>query len=66
MKAVDIAEYLRLTPATVLRMADAGQLPNYRVGGAYRFSRAEIDAMFDSAATDGQRADNGGNPTAAV
>jgi PTS system nitrogen regulatory IIA component len=37
-----LAAYLHLDPAKVRRMADRGKIPGRRVGGAWRFSRAEI------------------------
>lgn len=37
-----LAAYLHLTPAQVAKMADRGQVPGRRVGGAWRFSHAEI------------------------
>ncbi|MHC4472377.1 MAG: PTS sugar transporter subunit IIA [Planctomycetota bacterium] len=37
-----LAAYLHLDPAKVRRMADRGKIPGRRVGGAWRFARAEI------------------------
>ena len=37
-----LATYLHLTPAQVGRLADRGKLPGRKVGGAWRFSPAEI------------------------
>lgn len=37
-----LADYLHLTPAQVTKMTDRGVLPGRRVGGEWRFSRAEI------------------------
>ena len=37
-----LAAYLHLLPAKVSRLADRGKLPGRRVGGQWRFSRAEI------------------------
>ncbi len=37
-----LASYLHLIPHQVARMADRGQLPGRRIGGKWRFSRAEI------------------------
>ena len=37
-----LAVYLHLMPAAVLKLAERGRLPGRRVGGAWRFSAAEI------------------------
>jgi len=37
-----LAAYLHLMPPQVARMADRGKLPGRKVGGAWRFARAEI------------------------
>jgi PTS system nitrogen regulatory IIA component len=37
-----LAAYLHLTPAQVRRMADRGRLPGRKIGGDWRFSKAEI------------------------
>lgn len=38
----NLAAYLHLTPAQVSRMADRGRLPGRKIGGQWRFARAEI------------------------
>ncbi len=37
-----LAAYLHLTPSQVRRLADRDQLPGRRIGGAWRFSEAEV------------------------
>src|SRR5215831_13454029 len=37
-----LAAYLHLMPAAVVKLAERGKLPGRRVGGAWRFSAAEI------------------------
>jgi PTS system nitrogen regulatory IIA component len=37
-----LASYLHLLPKQVMRLADRGQLPGRKVGGKWRFSRAEV------------------------
>ena len=37
-----LATYLHLTPTQISRLADRGRLPGRKVGGAWRFSTAEI------------------------
>ena len=37
-----LAEYLRLSPQQVAKLADRGQLPGRKVSGAWRFSKSDI------------------------
>src|ERR1700681_15187 len=37
-----LAAYLHLMPTEVIKLAERGKLPGRRVGGAWRFSAAEI------------------------
>ncbi len=39
----EVAEYLKVAERTIYRLAGARKLPAFKVGGAWRFSRAEID-----------------------
>lgn len=39
----EVAEYLKVAERTIYRLAGAQKLPAFKVGGAWRFSRAEID-----------------------
>ena len=38
----EAAELLRVEPAAVLELAEAGELPGRRVGGEWRFARAAV------------------------
>ncbi len=42
-----LATYLHLTPDQVSKMADRGKLPGRRIGGQWKFSRAEIHLWFE-------------------
>jgi PTS system nitrogen regulatory IIA component len=42
----EVAAYLRLSTATVYRMALAGEMPAKRVGRSWRFSQTVIDAWI--------------------
>ena len=44
---MSLAAHLHLSPDQVRRMADRGKLPGRRVGGKWRFSRAEIHSWFE-------------------
>ena len=39
----EIAEYLRLHPYTIRRLAREGKIPAFRAGGQWRFRKDEID-----------------------
>jgi excisionase family DNA binding protein len=38
-----VAGYLKVTERTIYRLAAAKKIPAFKVGGTWRFSRAEID-----------------------
>lgn len=38
-----VAEFLKVTERTIYRLAAAKQIPAFKVGGTWRFSRAEIN-----------------------
>ncbi len=42
----DVAEYLKVTDMTIHRLAAADKIPAFKVGGRWRFSRADIDAWI--------------------
>lgn len=44
LTAQEVADLLKVTPQTVARMAKAGRLPGWRLGGKahWRFRRSEI------------------------
>lgn len=44
---MSLAEFLHLHPDQVRRMTDRGRLPGRRIGGEWRFSRAEIHQWFE-------------------
>jgi excisionase family DNA binding protein len=43
---LEVASYLKIAERTVYRLAAAKKLPAFKVGGAWRFSRAEIDSWI--------------------
>jgi excisionase family DNA binding protein len=43
-----VAQYLKLTEKTAYRLAAEGKLPSFKVGGAWRFLRGEIDKRMPS------------------
>lgn len=47
MTLKEVAEYLRLKEKTAYRHAAEGVLPGFKVGGAWRFRKADIDAWIE-------------------
>jgi excisionase family DNA binding protein len=45
-----VADFLKVTERTIYRLAAAGKIPAFKVGGTWRFSRAEINRMDSTAA----------------
>lgn len=56
----EVAEYLKVTDRTIYRLAGAKRIPAFKVGGTWRFSRADIDAWIRRQSAEGQ----GGNGSA--
>ena len=42
----EVASYLKIGKRTVYRLAGANQIPAFKVGGSWRFSRADIDTWI--------------------
>jgi excisionase family DNA binding protein len=40
----EVARWMRVNPATVYRLANAGKMPYFKAGRDFRFRRDEIDA----------------------
>ena len=43
----EVAEYLKLNEKTAYRHAAAGKIPGFKIGGAWRFRRGEIDKWIE-------------------
>lgn len=43
MTVKEVSAYLRLAESTVYKLAQEGQLPGRKIGGAWRFSRRGIE-----------------------
>lgn len=43
MTIKEVAEYLRLTEKTAYRLAAEGKLPGFKVGGSWRFKKADLE-----------------------
>jgi excisionase family DNA binding protein len=44
----EVAEYLKLTDKTAYRLAAEGKLPGFKVGGAWRFRKGDIDEWIEA------------------
>ena len=54
----EVSELLKINEKTAYRLAAAGDLPGFKVGGSWRFRRSEIDRWIErqSARPKGERA----------
>ena len=43
MNVNEVADYLRVAPATIYRLAQRGEIPGGKVGRAWRFQKEAID-----------------------
>ena len=50
----EVAEYLKVTDRTIYRLAGTKRIPAFKVGGTWRFSRADIDAWIRRQSAEGQ------------
>lgn len=48
-----VADYLKVTERTIYRLAAAKKIPAFKVGGTWRFSRADIDAWIKQQSMNG-------------
>ncbi len=48
MTVRDVAEYLNVNAKTIYRLVQRGELPGFKVAGAWRFQRADIDEWINS------------------
>jgi len=43
----EVAEYLKLAEKTAYRLVAEGKLPGFKVGGSWRFNKAEINRWIE-------------------
>jgi excisionase family DNA binding protein len=48
MTVRDVAGYLKVDEKTVYRLTKRGDLPGFKVAGAWRFRRSDLDSWIDS------------------
>lgn len=60
----EVADYLKVTERTIYRLAAAKQMPAFKIGGSWRFSRQDIDSWIKQQSMDGldTRANNAIEP----
>lgn len=49
----EVAAYLRVTEQSLYRLARAGKIPFYKVGGAIRFKKTDIEAYLSNQTSHG-------------
>lgn len=47
MTIQEVAAYLKIKEKTAYRLVAEGKIPGFKVGGAWRFRRGEIEAWID-------------------
>ena len=48
LTARELAEYLGLSPSTILDWWEAGRLPGFKLGQAVRFRSSEVEAWLEA------------------
>ncbi|MDV7212793.1 helix-turn-helix domain-containing protein [Azotobacter beijerinckii] len=48
-----VADYLKVTERTIYRLAAAKKIPAFKVGGTWRFSRADLDNWIKQQSMEG-------------
>ncbi len=43
----EVSEYLKLTEKTAYRLAAEGKIPGFKVGGSWRFDKADINKWIE-------------------
>lgn len=47
MTLKEVADYLKLAEKTAYRLAAEGKLPGFKVGGSWRFKRADLEKWIE-------------------
>lgn len=53
MTIKEVSAYLKITEKTAYRLTAEGKIPGFKVGGAWRFRKQEIDMWIDERMKDG-------------
>jgi excisionase family DNA binding protein len=57
MTVSEVADYLRLSEATIYKLAQSGEIPGVKVGRNWRFKKGSIDDWFEQQANQSNRPD---------
>jgi len=57
----EVSEYLKVAERTIYRLAAGKKIPAFKVGGTWRFSRAEIDKWIKKQTSEAQSSGNSVN-----
>lgn len=55
----EVAEFLKLNEKTAYRLAAEGKIPGFKVGGAWRFRRSEIDRWIEQQSAEQKKRGDG-------
>jgi len=61
MTVAEIAEHLRVAPATVRRWAQSGEAPHYKIVGSVRFRASEVQRWIETGTAGRRKAGEGDN-----
>lgn len=50
----EVADYLKVTERTIYRLAGAKKIPAFKVGGTWRFRKADIDSWIAAQSQDAE------------
>ena len=50
----ELAAYLKMAEKTLYRLASKGEVPGFKVGGAWRFRKGEIDKWIEKQSSEGK------------
>ncbi len=53
----EVANYLKLNEKTTYRLVSDGKIPGFKVGGAWRFRKTEIDRWIEEQERNNQKSD---------
>ena len=48
MTVREVADYLKVKDRTIYRLVASGEMPGFKVGGSWRFRKAEIDRWTEA------------------
>jgi excisionase family DNA binding protein len=51
----EVAAFLKVTERTIYRLAGAKKIPSFKVGGSWRFSKADIDRWIQQQSEDAMK-----------